>query len=46
MALIKPGDKILAMDLNAGGHLTHGSKVNQSGKWFNAVHYGVDRKLA
>lgn len=43
MALIKPGDKILAMDLNAGGHLTHGSKVNQSGKWFNAVHYGVEK---
>lgn len=44
MALIKPGDKILAMDLNAGGHLTHGSKVNQSGKWFNAVHYGVKQE--
>jgi glycine hydroxymethyltransferase len=41
MALLKPGDKILAMDLNAGGHLTHGSKVNMSGKWFEAIHYGV-----
>ena len=41
MATLKPGDTILGMDLSAGGHLTHGSKVNQSGKWFNAVHYGV-----
>lgn len=41
MAVLKPGDTILGMDLSAGGHLTHGSKVNQSGKWFNAVHYGV-----
>jgi glycine hydroxymethyltransferase len=43
MALIKPGDTILGMDLSAGGHLTHGAKVNQSGKWFNAVQYGVTR---
>ncbi len=41
MAVLKPGDTIMGMDLSAGGHLTHGSKVNQSGKWFNAVHYGV-----
>lgn len=41
MALLKPGDKIMGLDLAAGGHLTHGSKVNQSGKWFEAVHYGV-----
>ncbi len=43
-ALIKPGDTILGMDLSAGGHLTHGAKPNQSGKWFNAVHYGVKKE--
>jgi len=42
MALMKPGDTFLGMDLSAGGHLTHGSRVNQSGKWFNAVHYNVN----
>ncbi len=43
-AFMKPGDTILAMALPMGGHLTHGSKVSFSGKWFNAVHYGVDRQ--
>jgi len=41
MSLMQPGDTFLGMDLAAGGHLTHGGKANQSGKWFNAVHYGV-----
>jgi len=43
MALAKPGDTILGLSLAAGGHLTHGSPVNQSGKWFRAVSYGVRR---
>ncbi len=43
-ALIKPGDTILGLSLACGGHLTHGSPVNQSGKWFNAVHYGVNKE--
>ena len=42
-ALLKPGDTILGMDLASGGHLTHGSPPNQSGKWFNAVNYGVTK---
>ncbi len=43
-ALIKPGDTILGMNLASGGHLTHGAKPNQSGKWFNAVQYGVRKE--
>ncbi|MFP4208483.1 MAG: serine hydroxymethyltransferase [Wenzhouxiangella sp.] len=43
LALLKPGDTILGMDLSEGGHLTHGAKVNFSGRLFNAVHYGLDR---
>ena len=44
LSLLDPGDTILGMDLSHGGHLTHGSPVNMSGKWFNAVHYGVDKE--
>ncbi len=43
LALTKPGATILGMSLDAGGHLTHGAKAAQSGKWFNAIQYGVDR---
>ncbi|MBW4653026.1 MAG: serine hydroxymethyltransferase [Kaiparowitsia implicata GSE-PSE-MK54-09C] len=43
LALLNPGDTIMGMDLSHGGHLTHGSPVNVSGKWFNVVQYGVDQ---
>jgi glycine hydroxymethyltransferase len=44
LALLKPGDTIMGMDLSHGGHLTHGSPVNVSGKWFNVVQYGVNKE--
>ncbi len=44
LALLQPGDKIMGMDLSHGGHLTHGSPVNVSGKWFNVHHYGVSQE--
>lgn len=44
LALLKPGDTILGMDLSHGGHLTHGSKASISGKYFNACFYGVDKE--
>jgi glycine hydroxymethyltransferase len=44
LALLQPGDTFLAMDLSAGGHLTHGARPNVSGKWFKPVHYGVRRQ--
>ncbi len=43
-ALLKPGDTILGMSLDAGGHLTHGAAPNQSGKWFHAIQYGVRKQ--
>ena len=43
LALLKPGDTIMGMSLAAGGHLTHGAPPNESGKWFNAVQYGVKK---
>ncbi|MEZ5818991.1 MAG: serine hydroxymethyltransferase [Hyphomicrobiaceae bacterium] len=44
LALLQPGDTFMGLDLNAGGHLTHGSPVNMSGKWFRVVPYGVRRE--
>ncbi|GJD17301.1 serine hydroxymethyltransferase [Rivularia sp. IAM M-261] len=44
LTLLSPGDKIMGMDLSHGGHLTHGSPVNVSGKWFEVSHYGVDQQ--
>jgi glycine hydroxymethyltransferase len=44
LALLSPGDKIMGMDLSHGGHLTHGSPVNVSGKWFQVSHYGVSQQ--
>jgi glycine hydroxymethyltransferase len=43
LTLLNPGDKIMGMDLSHGGHLTHGSPVNYSGKWFDVQHYGVSK---
>ena len=44
LTLLEPGDTIMGMDLSHGGHLTHGSPVNVSGKWFNVIQYGVNQK--
>ncbi|MDE1466807.1 serine hydroxymethyltransferase [Aurantiacibacter sp. D1-12] len=44
LALLQPGDTFMGLDLNSGGHLTHGSPVNMSGKWFNPVAYGVRKE--
>ncbi len=44
LSLLSQGDKILGMSLDAGGHLTHGSKVNMSGKWFEAISYGLEKE--
>ena len=46
LALVKPGETIMGMSLAAGGHLTHGARPNVSGKWFNAVQYGVRKQDA
>ena len=45
LALVKPHDTVVGMSLDAGGHLTHGAAPNVSGKWFNAVQYGVKKKM-
>ena len=44
LALLQPGDTVLGMSLESGGHLTHGARPNLSGKWFNSVQYGVSRE--
>ena len=44
LALLQPGDVFMGLDLNSGGHLTHGSPVNLSGKWFNVISYGVRKE--
>ena len=44
LSILEPGDTVLGMSLDQGGHLTHGAKPNQSGKWFNAIGYEVDRE--
>ena len=44
LALLNPGDPILGMSLNSGGHLTHGAKVSLSGKWLNSFHYEVNKE--
>ena len=46
LACLKPGDTILGMSLDAGGHLTHGAPPNQSGKWFDSIQYGVKKDTA
>ena len=46
LSLLKPGDTVMGLSLAAGGHLTHGAAPNLSGKWFNAVQYGVDKESA
>ena len=43
-ALLEPGDRVLSLDLAAGGHLSHGARANLSGRWFESHHYGVDRE--
>lgn len=44
LAILKPGDRVLALDLSSGGHLSHGAKINFSGRFYKFFHYGVDKK--